>query len=220
MRIIDISRIERPRERLVKYGAQKLSNEELLAIIFRSGKKGENVLQLAKRFIRKYKNTDLSQLDFKELHNNFDLGSVKTCQLLAAIELGKRLMIVGQSKSILNPKDIWEELREIRKAKKEFFIAYYLNINNEVIKKETISVGSLNASLVHPREVFEPAVKYLASQIILVHNHQSGVSEPSEEDLKLTKRLVEAGKIMGIEIIDHVILTEKNYLSFKEKKIL
>lgn len=204
----------------MRYGVGKLTNEELLAIILGTGKKGENVLQLARRFFRKYKKTDLFRLDLNELKNNFGLGLVKTCQVIAAIELGKRLINDEKPHFVLSPKDIFNQLIEVKRSKKEYFIVYYLDVSNQVIKKETISIGILNASLVHPREVFEPAVKYLAAQIILVHNHPSGVVEPSDEDVKLTKRLVEAGKIMGIEVMDHVIVTEEKYYSFKENNII
>jgi len=220
MKIKGLPKVERPRERLMRYGVGKLTNEELLAIILGTGKKGENVLQLARRFFRKYKKTDLFRLDLNELKNNFGLGLVKTCQVIAAIELGKRLINDEKPHFVLSPKDIFNQLIEVKRSKKEYFIVYYLDVSNQVIKKETISIGILNASLVHPREVFEPAVKYLAAQIILVHNHPSGVVEPSDEDVKLTKRLVEAGKIMGIEVMDHVIVTEEKYYSFKENNII
>ena len=219
MKIKSLPKVDRPREKLIKYGVKKLKDEELLAIILGSGKKGENVLQLSKRLLKKYPKEKLIELNFKELKNIFGLGTVKSCQIVASIEFGKRLTN-NQRQSIVNPKNIWDELRDIRKSKKEYFIVFYLDVNNQVIKKETISIGTLNASLVHPREVFEPAVKYFAAQIILVHNHPSGVSEPSEEDIKLTKRLVEVGEIMGIEVVDHVILTEKSYFSFKERRII
>ncbi len=218
MKIKDLNRVERPREKLVKYGVSKLRNEELLAIILGSGKKGKNVLELAHevdRIIRK--NEDIN---FEKLNKISGLGLAKKCALLACFELGKRKIVSVKQLVIISPKDIWEELRDIRGSKKEYFIAFYLNINNEVIKKEIISIGTLDSSLVHPREVYEPAVKNLAAQIILVHNHPSGNCQPSDEDIKTTKQLIEAGKIMGIEIIDHIIVTEKEYLSMKERRII
>ena len=121
---------------------------------------------------------------------------------------------------ILSPKEVWEELKDIRDNKKEHFVIFFLDSRNQEIKREIISVGSLNANLVHPREVFEPAIRYLASHIIIAHNHPSGDTEPSQEDLEITKRLSEVGKILGIEIIDHVIVAKDKFLSFKEQKLL
>jgi len=219
MKVRELLKLERPRERMIKYGPKKLSNAELLAIILGTGIKGTNVIELARKILFKFKVKNLSELEINDLKNISGLGQVKCCQIIASLELGKRIFTNLKS-VILSPKDIWEELRDIRGSKKEYFIAFYLNINNEVIKKEIISIGTLDSSLVHPREIFEPAVKNLAAQIILVHNHPSGNCQPSDEDIKTTKQLIEAGKIMGIEIIDHIIVTEKEYLSMKEKGII
>ena len=220
MRIKDFNKVDRPREKLVKYGVKKLTDEELLAIIFGSGKKGENVLELSKKILRKYSKEKLKELDFNELRHNLKLGEVKSCQLISVLELGKRLFSGTKTLSILNPKEVWEELREIKGAKKEYFIVFYLDVNCQVIKKETVFIGSLNSSLIHPREIFEPAIKYLAAQVILVHNHPSGICRPSEEDIKITKQLIQAGEILGIEVVDHIILTSKEFFSFKEKGLI
>jgi len=220
MRIKDFHKVDRPREKLIKYGVKKLKDEELLAIIFGSGKKGENVLELTRKILRKYSKEKLKELDFTELRHNLKLGEVKSCQLIAVLELGKRLFSGTKSLSILHPQEVWEELREIRGAKKEYFIVFYLDVNCQVIKKETVFIGSLNSSLIHPREIFEPAVKYLAAQIILAHNHPSGICRPSDEDIGITKQLIQAGEILGIEVVDHMILTSKEFFSFKEKKLI
>lgn len=121
---------------------------------------------------------------------------------------------------MLSPKDVWEEMKDIRDNKKEHFIIFFLDTRNQEISREIISVGSLNANLVHPREVFEPAVRNLAAQIIVAHNHPSGDTEPSKEDLEITQKLVEAGDILGIEIIDHIIVAKDCYLSLKEQGFL
>lgn len=221
MAIKDLPRAERPREKLIKYGPEKLSNSELLAILLRSGKKGENVTEMAQKVLRRYGTQSLPNLNFTELRKFQGIGPAKACEIIACFELGKRLLKDKKAEIFLTPKDVWEELKDLRNHKKEHFVIFYLDSRNkevgrEEIRREIISVGSLNANLVHPREVFEPAVRNLAAQVILAHNHPSGDPEPSEDDLVMTKRLVEAGKILGIEVIDHVIVTKNGFLSFKQ----
>jgi len=219
-KIKDLPKVERPREKLMQYGPEKLSNSELLAILLRSGKKGENVIELANKILKKFSKDELPNLTFNDLKDYSGLGPAKACEIVACFELGKRLLKDKKAEIYLQPKEIWEELKDLRDHKKEHFVIFYLDSRNQEIKRETISIGSLNANLVHPREVFEPAVRHLAAQIILAHNHPSGDSEPSEDDLLLTKRLVEAGKILGIEVIDHIIITKNEFISFKEKNLL
>jgi DNA repair protein RadC len=219
MQIKNLPACERPRERLVKYGPGKLSNAELLAILLRSGVQGVNVIELSKKILKKFGN-DLSKTSVAELAKTFGLGMAKACEIVACFELGKRFLQDKPAALILSPKDVWENLKEIRDHKKEHFIIFYLDSRNREIQKEIISVGTLNANLVHPREVFEPAVKNLAAQIIVAHNHPSGQTDPSEEDLAITKRLIEAGKLLGIEVLDHVIVAQKEFSSFKEKGII
>lgn len=213
-------RIERPREKLIHYGPEKLSNSELLAILLRSGKRGENVLEMSNRILRRFSKEKLPFTPFNELKNCSGLGPAKACEIVASFELGKRLLKGKKSHIYLSPRDIWKELRDIRDNKKEHFIIFYLDPRNQKIKREIISIGILNANIVHPREVFEPAVINLAAQIIIAHNHPSGNTDPSEADFELTKRLIEAGKILGIEIIDHIIVTKDLFFSFKEKKLI
>lgn len=219
-KIKDLPKILRPREKLQRYGPSKLSNSELLAIILRTGKKGENVVEMAEKILRKFGTENLPNINFGELKNYPGLGTTKTCEILACFELGKRLLKNKKSVLILSPKGVWEELKDIRDNKKEHFVIFYLDSRNQEIKREVISIGLLNANLVHPREVFEPAIRNLAAQIIVSHNHPSGDLEPSDEDLTITKRLVEAGKILGIEVIDHIIVTKDGFLSFKEKGLV
>ncbi|MBO8131852.1 MAG: DNA repair protein RadC [Candidatus Marinimicrobia bacterium] len=218
--IKELPKVERPREKLMHYGPEKLSNSELLAILLRSGKKGENVVELAGKILKRFKADKLPYLTFDELKDYPGLGPAKACEIVACFELGKRLLRGKKARIYLKPKEVWEELKDIRDNKKEHFVIFYLDSRNQEIKREIISIGSLNANLVHPREVFEPAVRNLAAQIILAHNHPSGDIEPSEEDLTITKRLVEAGKIMGIEVVDHIIVVKNRYFSFKEKGLL
>ena len=219
-KIKDLPKIERPREKLMQYGPARLSNSELLAIILRSGKKGENVVDLSNKILKKFKAENLPAISFDDLKSFPGLGPAKACEILACFELGKRLLKGKVAGLYLKPEDVYRELRDIRGHKKEHFVIFFLDSRNQEIKREVISVGSLNASLVHPREVFEPAVKNLAAQVILAHNHPSGNPEPSEEDLEINKRLVEAGKILGIEVIDHIIITKDSFISFKEKGLI
>lgn len=136
----------------------------------------------------------------------------------AIVELGRRME--GKAGIFLKPRDVWEELGDIRKAKKEHFIAFFLDTRNKEIHREIVSIGTLNYNLVHPREVFNPAVKALAAAIIVAHNHPSGCLEPSDEDISLTKRLTQAGRLLGIEVLDHVIVSGGGWMSFKEKGLL
>ena len=132
----------------------------------------------------------------------------------------KRLLQNKQSVLLLSPQDVWEQLKDIRDNKKEHFVIFFLDVRNQEIKREVVSVGSLNANLVHPREVFEPAVRHLAAQVIIAHNHPAGDPSPSQEDSEITKQLVDAGKLLGIDISDHVIVSKANYFSFKEHKLI
>jgi len=218
--IKELPKVERPREKLIQYGPGKLSNSELLAILLRSGKKGENVVQLANKILKKFSKDELPNLTFNDLKDYSGLGPAKACEIVACFELGKRLLKDKKAEIYLKPKEIWEELKDLRDHKKEHFVIFYLDSRNQEIKREIISVGSLNANLVHPREVFEPAVRNLAAQIILAHNHPSNDPEPSEDDLEITKRLVESGKILGIEVVDHIIITKTEFISFKEKNLI
>ena len=220
MKIKDLPKVDRPREKLEKYGPEKLSNSELLAILLRIGSKGLNVVELSRKILGKFSRNSLAKASFKDLKNTFGLGSAKACEIVACFELGRRFLQNKKSQIYLTPKDVWNELKDIRDNKKEHFVIFFLDTRNQEIKREIISVGSLNANLVHPREVFEPAVRHLAAQIILAHNHPAGTPAPSQEDLEITKQLINAGKILGIEIKDHVIVTKANFFSFKEHKLL
>jgi len=218
--IKELPKVERPREKLMQYGPEKLSNSELLAILLRSGTKEENVVELSNKILKRFGANELPNLTFDDLKNYPGLGPAKACEIVACFELGKRLLKDKKAEIYLKPREIWEELKDLRDYKKEHFVIFYLDSRNQEIKREIISVGSLNANLVHPREVFEPAVRNLAAQIILAHNHPSGNPEPSEDDLEITKRLVESGKILGIEIVDHIIVVKNGFLSFKEKNLI
>lgn len=222
MKIKNIPLIERPREKLIKKGPNALTNNELLAIILRTGIKNKNALQVSREIWQKYGRKKLTSASYNELRNIKGVGSTKAVQILAAIELGKRLFKEKpENETYINSvDDVIKEIGSIKNNKKENFLALYLDVRNRLIHQETVSIGSLNASLVHPREVFEPAIQHLAVRIILAHNHPSGDPEPSAQDLEITKRLTESGKILGIEITDHIILAKNGFISFKAKRLL
>jgi DNA repair protein RadC len=222
MRLKDTPKADRPREKLIAKGAENLKDSELLAILLRTGKAGKNVIELASQILTKYSKKRLLQMSYQDLVTISGINSAKATSLLAAFELSKRALEVNDTNLpiIINAKDAMAQLTDLREAKKEHFVALYLNARNQLVYKETISMGTLNANLVHPREVFEPALKHSAASITVAHNHPSADLEPSSADLELTKRLAEAGKIMGIEIADHIIITKNNYFSFKEKRLI
>lgn len=204
-----------PREKLLKYSASSLHDRELISLLLGSGSKGISVHFLSEIIEDKIKKGTISLTTLLSIDG---INIAKAGVILAALELGKR--VHGNQKtsipSIFSPSDALPLLAEIRLQKKENFVALYLNSRNQLVYKETVSVGTLNGSLVHPREVFEPAIKHLAAQVLISHNHPSGDENPSDADITVTKRLVEAGKILGIEIMDHIIVTGNIYYSFKE----
>jgi len=220
-KIKDLPKHERPREKLIEKGSSGLKDRELLAILLGTGREGKNVLDVAQEILAKHPMKKLLALDYEKLAEIKGIGPSKACSLLAAFELTKRALEVEDNNlpTINSAKDAVAQLQELRTAKKEHFVALYLNARNQLIHKETISIGTLNASLVHPREIFEPAIKNLASQIIIAHNHPSGDQSASEEDIKITKRLTSAGELLGIEVLDHIIITENGHASLKEKAI-
>lgn len=205
-----------PREKILKYSIASLEITELIALLLRTGDKKNPVMKLAEKIEEKIK---LGKTDMNSLTSIEGISLAKASTILAALELGKRIHTSGKSSipSIQAPADALPLLTDIRMQKKEYFIALYLNARNQLIHKEVISIGTLNGSLVHPREVFEPAVNQLAAQIVIAHNHPSGDECPSDADISVTNRLVEAGKILGIEILDHIIVTATSYYSFKER---
>lgn len=222
MKLKDLPKHEQPREKLIEKGVENLRNQELLAIILRTGIEGKDVLKVSGEILTKFPMQKLLSLDLKTLSEIKGIGQGKASLLLAAFELTKRALEVEDNNlpKINSVKEVVAQLQEMRMAKKEHFVALYINSRNELVHKETISIGTLNSGLVHPREVFKPAIDLLVSSIIVAHNHPSGSPIPSEKDLELTKRLVEAGKILGIEIIDHVIIAAKESFSFKEKNLI
>lgn len=218
--IMEMDTLDRPREKLMRYGPGKLADAELLAVLLRTGTKERGVLDLAVDILRDFRRDAIADAGFEALKGHPGLGPAKACEIMAAFELGRRLLAGKKSSIYLKPRDVWDELRDIRDNKKEHFVTFYLDTRNQEIKRDIVSIGTLNYNLVHPREVFEPAVKNLAAGIILAHNHPSGCLEPSDEDLSLNKRLVQAGKLLGIEVLDHVIVTRDAFSSFKQRNLM
>ena len=213
MKIKDLPKIDMPREKLEKYGPEKLSDHELLAILLGSGIKGLNVLELSKKILKNISKVGIDKVTLKDLLEIKGLGKAKASEIISCFELGRRVLKDKKTSILLSAKDVWERMSEIRTSKKEHFVVFYLDSRNQEIQKEIISIGTLNESLVHPREVFELAIKNNTSSIILAHNHPSGNTEPSQADIEITKKLIYAGRILDIRIVDHIIVTEKEYLS-------
>ena len=220
MKLKDLPKIDRPREKLEKYGPERLSDSELLALLLRTGSGDLNVVELSGKILRKFGGVGLATASVADLKHTFGFGSAKACEVVACFELGRRHLQNKQSVLLLSPQDVWRELKDVRDNKKEHFVVFFLDSRSQEIKREIISVGTLNASMVHPREVFEPAVRHAAAHLIIAHNHPSGDPKPSDADLEITKRLTEAGNIMGIEVLDHVIVVKGAHFSFKEERLL
>lgn len=218
MKIKEISLENRPRERLKKNGVKVLSDSELLAIILQNGTKKENAIDMCNRLISKYGIDRLSTCSLKELQKINGIGIAKASQILALFEFNKRHNLSKQNgKSIKSPKDVYDYIHpKLNDIDKENFIVLHLDTKNKIIKDEIISIGTLNSSLVHPREVFKSAIKESANSIILVHNHPSGDSKPSIEDKEITEKLYDAGELLNIKVLDHVIIGKDEYYSFNE----
>lgn len=223
----DLPADERPRERLLKYGVESLSLQELLSLIFGRGVKGESVVNISQKLISTFGSLDqMSEASVEDMKKIKGLGLAKACQLKACFEISRRLrqeenLNKKKSKIINSPKDIFPLLKEkIINFHKEYFMVASLDNRNKLISVDTVSVGTLNSSLIHPRETFEVAIKNHAAAIIICHNHPSGELKSSEDDLIITQNLVKAGKLLGIEVSDHLIITKDGYYSFKEKKLI
>ena len=222
----DLPLDERPREKLLVQGAAFLSDVELLAVLLRTGTREESVLHLAEAVLAKYKEkglvsvVNMSACDFAEIRG---IGMAKAAAILAAVELGRRIAIKAADKKerISSPAEAAAfAMPHFFHAMKEHFAVMLLDMKNQVLAMPIISIGSLSASIVHPREVFQAAVRCSAAHMILLHNHPSGDPDPSREDIDVTAKLVKAGKIMDIPVIDHIILGAGRFVSLKERSLL
>ena len=222
MKIKDLPKIERPREKLIAKGPENLKDEELLAILLGTGTEGKNVVEVAKQILNKYSKKRFLKLNYSDLSKIKGIGPAKACAILAASELTKRALEIGEETlpKIESVKDVIAQCSYLRDKTREHLLGLYLNARNEMIFKKHLFVGTLNASLIHPREIFQYALSQNAASVILIHNHPSGDAEPSQDDLEINKRLIESGKIMGIDILDHIIIAKTKIFSFKERKLI
>lgn len=219
----DLPREERPRERLIKFGEQALSVQELLQLILGRGVAGESVIVTAQKLLTYFGGLEkLAEASIDELTAIKGIGLARATQLKAVFEIARRLLSQTpsyKSKEINSPKQVYRIFKsKLKDYHREHFYVIALNSRNYSVAE--ISIGSLNSSIVHPREIFAQAIKHHAASIILAHNHPSGDPQPSKDDLKITERVYQAGKIIGIEVLDHIIITKSNFFSFKEKGLI
>ena len=214
---------ERPREKLIKNGPIPLTNSELLAIILRTGNKKENVLQITRKFFKEHNIKSFSRLRIPVLKKQLGIGDAKACQIIACFELGRRLFQFTEVKKIKiqKAKDIATLfIPEMENLEREHFKCVYLDSRKRILKHENLFIGSLNESLIHPREIFKFALEENAAAIILLHNHPSGDPTPSRFDITITRELIKAGETLGIPILDHIIIGGKNYISLREQELI
>jgi DNA repair protein RadC len=220
--IHDLPISERPRERLQKLGIEALSAQEILALILGRGVSGESVMVTAQRLLSRFGSLKgIAGASVEELSQVKGIGVAKGSQIKAAFELANRVEAyseAGNKPLVKTPEDVVGLVRgRLKGKKKEHFLALLVDTRNQLIKVAEISVGSLDSSLVHPREVFKEAISATAASVIFAHNHPSGDPTASEDDIRLTKRLAEAGEIVGIDVLDHIIISDRNYLSLKRE---
>lgn len=223
--IRDLPASERPRERLIRHGAEAMATTELLALLMGRGIKGESVMVVAQRLLAKFGNLqNIASASIEELRATRGIGLAKATQIKAAFELGKRYSdpdYQDKGYPVQSPQEAFMSMQEkLRGMKKEHFYILCLDTRNRVNAKKQISQGNLDSSIVHPREVFKDAISALASSVIFLHNHPSGDLEPSSEDIDITKRLVEAGELLGIPVLDHIIVSDSGYTSMKARNLI
>lgn len=225
MKIRGMRESQRPREKMVLYGSQALTDSELLAILLKTGTRNRSAIEVADIILNHDAEglRNIADMSLEELQSFEGVGLAKACQIKAAVELGRRIaqsriIDKGRVTAIGDVLDMFME--EMRYEKKELFKALLLDSKGGILSKETISVGDLSSSIVHPRETFKSAVRRSAASVLFVHNHPSGDPTPSKEDIVVTRRLVEAGDILGITVLDHVVIGDGTYVSLKEKEII
>jgi len=225
MIIRELPENERPREKMSRLGRAQLTNSELLALLLGTGSQGQSSINLAEQLLSMDCDglLHLTSCSLEELSSIKGIGPAKACKLLAAIELGKRLATMPRTErtKIESTDDVVRMfMEEMRYHKKEYFNVLLLNAKGGILSVQTVAIGDLSSSIVHPREAFSEAVKRSAAAVIFIHNHPSGNPKPSPQDIDVTKRLCETGKILGIHVLDHIIIGDGTYISMKEKRII
>ncbi len=218
LRIHDMPSEDRPREKLLQYGPSALTVAELVAVVLATGTKKEDVMSMASRMIREYGEKTLSsQTDAKMLSDELEIPEIKALQIVACAELGRRFFDRREHGRVIirTAKDVYEYLKDLRTLSKEHLRGLYVNTHHRLIHDEVISIGTINSNLIHPREVFKPAIEFGAVAVILAHNHPSGVVTASAADIEITKRVIEAGRIIGIPLVDHVIIGKNKFASIE-----
>lgn len=217
LRVRDLARDEKPREKLIAQGPATLSVSELLAVVLNTGTKKEGVLEMSRRLLKDYgEKAIIHEKNPEKLSEALDIPLGKSCQVVACLELGRRFYKTGQNGKpayLRTAKQVFDYLRDMQTLPKEHLRGLYLDSHFRLIHDEVISIGTVGSNLVHPREVFKPALDVSAVAVIMAHNHPSGVPTPSEADVEVTQQLVEAGKILGIEVLDHVIVAREGFAS-------
>lgn len=217
LKIRDLPQEEKPREKLLKHGPAVLSLSELMAIILNVGTKKEEVLAMSQRLLKEYgESAIVNQKDPEKIKQMLGIPLGKACQVVACFELGRRFFKVQDGKkpvALRTASQVYEYLKDMRDLPKEHLRGLYLDSHYQLIHDEIISIGSLTSNIIHPREVFRPALEYSASAVILAHNHPSGVATPSEADITITRQIIEAGKILNISVLDHVVIGKTKFES-------
>lgn len=218
LKIKDLPDTDKPREKLAEYGPTNLSTKELIAIVLGTGTKNEDVLAMSERIIKEYGERSLTMMtDPKRVATDLDIPLIKASQLVACGELGRRFFSRNQNglATIRVAEDVYEYTKDMRDLPREHLRGIYLDTHQRVIHDEVIFIGTINSNIVHPREILKAAIEYNAAAFILVHNHPSGVATPSASDIEVTKQLIEAGKIIGINLLDHIIVTKDSFKSIE-----
>lgn len=218
LKIRDLPQDEKPREKLLKHGSLSLSVSELLALVLNTGTKKEGILEMSERIIKDYgEGGIMSEKDPSVLSSTFNVPLIKAVQIVACAELGRRFFQKNYLSLpvIRTAREVYEHVKDMQNLSKEHIRGIYLNAHYKVIHDEIISIGTVDANIIHPREVFKPAIEHSAVALILVHNHPSGVITPSDADLAITRQLIEAGKLLGVDLIDHVIVTKDAFVSIQ-----
>lgn len=216
LRVKDLPEDEKPRERLTKHGPDILSVHELLAIVLNVGTKKEEILAMTSRIIKEYGEKNLiNEKSPLAMEKNLGIPLAKACQIIACFELGRRFFQKNNGGAVVirTAKHAYDYLKDMRELPKEHLRGLYLNSRYRLVHDEVISIGSLTANIIHPREVFKPAIEYTAAAVIIAHNHPSGDIKPSSSDIAITNQLVEAGRIIGIELLDHIIIAKSKFAS-------